>query len=95
MDNQWLLDRGWMLVRETIGIQEWKHSNGNTHIKWSNGLEAWYLGDSFNFNYHREDGPAIIDPYNSNNSSWWYHGKRIDCKTQEEFERHMRLKAFW
>jgi len=26
---------------------------------------------------------------------WYLDDKQIDCKSQEEFERLMRLKAFW
>lgn len=47
---------------------------------------------------HRLDGPAKVglalpgtEPY----VEWWYHGTRIQCKSQEEFDRAMRLKVFW
>jgi hypothetical protein len=53
-----------------------------------NGDETWYL----NGKWHREDGPAF-DWIGA--KSWCYHGKYIPCKTQQEFERLLRLKAFW
>lgn len=39
--------------------------------------------------FHRLDGPAFEDKI------WFYEGKKIDCDTQEEFERLLALKAFW
>lgn len=42
---------------------------------------------------HRENGPAI--EYPDGTKFWYLHNKRIDCKTQEEFEQLMKLKAFW
>ena len=42
---------------------------------------------------HREDGPAIED---SNGDKFWYiNGENINCETQEEFERLLKIKAFW
>ena len=43
--------------------------------------------------FHREDGPAI-ELYNGE-KYWWINGEEIDCKTQEEFERLLKMKAFW
>lgn len=49
----------------------------------------WFLyGDR-----HRIDGPAIV--LFNNSKYWYYYGKFIPCKTQEEFEKYMKLKAFW
>jgi len=42
---------------------------------------------------HREDGPAIEYPNGS--KSWYYHGKYIDCYSQEELERLIKLKVLW
>jgi hypothetical protein len=44
---------------------------------------------------HREDGPAIVYPNNECNDRWFVDGKKIECNTQEEFERWLRVKAFW
>ena len=42
---------------------------------------------------HREDGPAIES---ANGDKYWYiNGKKIDCKTQDEFLRLIKMKAFW
>jgi hypothetical protein len=41
---------------------------------------------------HRIDGPAI-EGYQY--KEWWIEGSLIDCKSQEEFERYIKLKLFW
>jgi hypothetical protein len=42
---------------------------------------------------HREDGPAV--ECSDGTKYWWYHGNHIKCKNQQEFERKIKLKAFW
>jgi hypothetical protein len=64
------------------------HSEDGPAVIHINGDKHWYLYGKL----HREDGPAIED---GKYKSWYLNGKRIDCTTQEEFERLMRLKAFW
>lgn len=65
----------------------------------SNGCTVWLTeceptdGEPTDQFFHREDGPAVI--HTNGLSFWWYDGKYIDCKTQEEFERILKLKAFW
>ena len=47
---------------------------------------------------HRLDGPAKVGlalPGTEPDVEWWYHGTRIYCKSQEEFDRAIELKAFW
>jgi len=41
---------------------------------------------------HRTDGPAI--EYSNGAKIWYIEGKHILVKTQEEFERYMRLIIF-
>jgi hypothetical protein len=42
---------------------------------------------------HREDGPARESA--NGNCQWWYEGEQIQCSSQEEFEKMLKLKAFW
>lgn len=49
-----------------------------------------YMG---NKGRHRFDGPAI--EYDNGNKEWYYFGGKIECQTQEEFERLIKLKAFF
>ena len=48
---------------------------------------------------HRIDGPAEeYGPdieYANGNKYWFYEGKFITNKSQEEFERLIKLKLFW
>ena len=43
---------------------------------------------------HNPFGPAS-HVYSTDTKEWFIHGYYINCNTQEEFERYMRLKAFW
>jgi len=53
-----------------------------------NGDKHWYVHGKC----HRLDGPAReID----NQKQWFYKGDLIDCNTQEEFERIIKLKLLW
>lgn len=47
---------------------------------------------------HRLDGPAKIGlsiPGTEPDVEWWYHGTHINCKSQEEFNMAIKMKAFW
>lgn len=50
------------------------------------------LGGSPFYVKHRLDGPAVE---RENGNEWFYYGQKIDCSSQEEYERILRLKAFW
>lgn len=54
------------------------------------GRRSWYI----NGKLHRVDGPADIYEF-WGYPHWYYNGKRIDCSSQEEFEKIIKLKAFW
>jgi hypothetical protein len=55
----------------------------------SSGTKYWYQHGKL----HRTTGPAVI--YSNGIQYWYLNYKRLDCKTQAEFERLMRLKAFF
>ena len=47
---------------------------------------------------HRLNGPAFEwrkDLWPNRKDQWYYMGKFIECSSQEEFERIIKLKAFW
>jgi hypothetical protein len=52
--------------------------------------DKWY---DVNKKFHRLDGPAV--EYNDGTKFWYYHGQYIECSSQKEFERFLKLKAFW
>ena len=82
------------LIANSYGDKLW-YVNGKLHredgpaIEYASGSKQWYI----NGKLHREDGPAVevID----GDKFWYLNGKRIDCSTQEQFKRLLKLKAFW
>jgi hypothetical protein len=88
------------LVR-TDGTKVWLlngmlHREDGPAEEYPNGDTSWLL----NGVRHRTDGPAVEwtgwgIARNPPLKEWWIHGTRIDCKTQEEFEQYMRMRAFW
>lgn len=72
------------------------HRGGGPAAIWSNskvgfeGEKKYYR----NGKLHREDGPAI-ENLKSNKYIWFYNGKQINCSSQIEFERYLKLKCFW
>jgi hypothetical protein len=38
---------------------------------------------------------GILYQYEDGQQYWYYQGTQLNCKTQEEFDRLMKLKAFW
>ena len=77
-----------------IGNKRW-YKNGTYHrddgpaVVHATGFKSWWYEGKL----HREDGPAVI--WAGDSYQWWYHGKNIHCNSQVEFERLLRLKAFW
>ena len=57
-------------------------------IEWYNGDKSWFV-DGY---LHRLDGPAEVW---ARGNAWYINGKQIHCRTQEEFERLIKLKYFW
>jgi hypothetical protein len=56
----------------------------------------WYKG---NYITHRLGGPAMIInddccDKDEDVEEWYYEGKKIDCSSQEEFERILKLRLF-
>ena len=77
------------------GSKRYVNSNGVYHriggpaVTLTGGTKVWYQ----NGKRHRLDGPAAewaSIPY-----QWYFEGELIDCVTQEEFERLVKLKVFW
>jgi len=78
------------------GTKYWHNEAGDFHrdgdlpaIEYAEGDKWWCV----NGNLHRLLGPAVIWP--DGYKAWWVDGKKIECTTQEEFERLMKLRAFW
>jgi len=84
-------------IERASGSKEWLH-HGRYHredgpaISHSNEDEYWWK----NGLRHRKDGPAVsYISRNEINNQWWLNGEKINISSQEEFERYMKLSAFW
>jgi hypothetical protein len=77
------------------GFTNWYSLNDKLHrldgpaAEHFNGSKWWWQ----NGKLHRLDGPAEECP--DGTKSWWIEGKQVDCESQEEFERYLKLKLFW
>lgn len=65
------------------------HREDGPAIIWVDGITQWYQHGQL----HRLDGPAVNEFNNKN--LWYYKNKWIDCSSQDEFERLVKLKIFW
>lgn len=65
------------------------HRIGGPAIVLTGGTKVWYQ----NGKPHRLDGPAF--EWMSRPHQWYFEGELIDCNSQEEFERLIKLKVFW
>jgi hypothetical protein len=65
------------------------HREDGPAIEWIDGGKSYYQRGQ----RHRLDGPAI--EYVRGAKWWYFHGKYIDCDSQEEFEEQIKLAVFW
>lgn len=66
------------------------HREDGPAIEYLDGVQKmWYL----NGQRHRVDGPAYISKYGT--KYWYFNGEKVNCNNQKEFERFIKLKAFW
>jgi hypothetical protein len=82
--------------------KDWREEIDDVCIRWYDERDivrkAVYPNNKGTFYYdgnarhHRLDGPAREW---AAGKEWYIHGERIFCSSQEEFERLMKLKAFW
>ena len=80
---------------EWVSGHKWWYQHGYLHrldgpaVEWLHGDKCWFQ----NGFRHRLDGPAYEDA--SGNKKWYFHGKIMDCNSQEEFEELIKLAMFW
>jgi hypothetical protein len=63
--------------------------SGDPAIEHLDGDKWWYQNGKF----HREDGPAI--EFATGIKYWCVDGKLVKSSSQKEFEKLLKLKAFW
>jgi hypothetical protein len=80
---------------ENICGDKWWYQNNLLHridgpaVDHSDGHKAWFK----NGRLHRLDGPAV--EFIDGEKHWSYEGELVNCTSQEEFERYLKLKLFW
>jgi hypothetical protein len=68
------------------------HREDGPAVERPDGSKEWWVNDE----RHRIDGPAAEYFIGSSKIRYWYyHGEKIEVSSQEEFERVLKLKAFW
>ncbi len=67
------------------------HRKDGPAIEYADGEKYWWI----NGKLHREDGPAIEGLESPNMSEWWFNNIKINCETNEEFLRLIKLKAYF
>jgi hypothetical protein len=65
------------------------HRQDGPAIEDADGGKFWYWHGQF----HREDGPAW--EYADGTKEWYWYDQKIDCQSNQEFLRIVKLKAFW
>lgn len=66
----------------------YKNANFTGELSYDNNINIHYK----NGIVHRDDGPAI---YFHNKEYYVLNGKRINCSSDEDFKKLIKLKAFW
>lgn len=79
---------------ESTDCKEWwvnglLHREDGPAVEFDDGYREWRV----NHKCHRIDGPAI--EYADGTKKWYINGNAINCSTQEEFLRIVKMKAFW
>jgi hypothetical protein len=71
-------------------------------IKWAACLEIPYMKFGIMMLSHRNDGSAytmyelsLPGDEISYHREWWHMGKKLNCSSQKEFEKLLKLKVFW
>lgn len=82
------------LYISNCGTKRWykdniRHRLNGPAYHFSSGHKVWYQNDQL----HRSDGHAI--EYYNGCKVWYYQNQRIECDSQEEFERIIKLKILW
>jgi hypothetical protein len=71
---------------------KWTRKNLRHGKRYNETSISWWHADKL----HRTNGPAMIyfKGTNAGLKEWWINGKQIECKSNKEFKKLMKLKAF-
>lgn len=80
------------IQKEKYGTIYWLddqiHRDDGPAIEYKSGYKVW----SEYGKIHRLNGPARI--WSNGRQEWWYQGQCIDCQSQNEFEKIIKMLAF-
>jgi len=79
------------LILSPSGRKRWYEDDALIKCQFLDGSTYYYMDNGIG--RHRIDGPAV--EYPDGYQEWWINNKRISCHSQEEFEKFMKMKAFW
>ena len=65
------------------------HRSNKPAIILINGTKSWRQHNLC----HRLDGPAV--EWWDGDNFWWYKNQQINCNSQEEFDRLIKLRLLW
>lgn len=65
------------------------HRTKGPAVEYGDGSKIWYQKDR----RHRLDGPAV--EYVNGIKEWYYKGTYINCSSQQEFKKIIKLIVFW
>lgn len=65
------------------------HRENAPAIESIDGSRYWYKYGQL----HRKDGPAVIEA--SGREIWFYCGSQVNCRTQVEFNKLIKLYSMW
>lgn len=85
MPNGWYCDE--FILAHYVNIKS--HNEKCPSVIHYNGNKYWKQNDKD----HRLDGPAR--ELNDGRKFWFYQDKHINCNTQKDFEKIIKLKLLW
>lgn len=73
----------------SLRLQRDRRYNGKRYFE---DRAIWFK----NGKQHRTNGPAVVyvDGFYAGQKEWWINGNKIECSSQKEFKKLMKLKAF-
>ena len=82
----------WIIIRNFGSTTLYGDENNMAYHKLISVASVEYF---LNELQHRVDGPAVEYFFEHSYVEWWVNGKKLDCKSNEEFFKLLKLKAFW
>jgi len=83
----------WVIIKNNIAYTLYGDENNMSYHKLVSIDRVEYFLNGLS---HRVDGPAVIYfSFATKANEWWVNGQKLDCKSNKEFFKLLKLKAFW